>query len=48
MNVKSTPDLEQADLADVYTFRDGKAVAMRAFANRQGALLWAGVEQSSR
>jgi len=30
-------------LADVYTFRDGKAVSMRAFADRQEALRWAGM-----
>jgi ketosteroid isomerase-like protein len=31
-------------LADVYTIRDGKPVQMRAFADRQDALRWAGVE----
>lgn len=30
-------------LADVYTFRNGKAVQMRAFANRQEALHWVGM-----
>jgi uncharacterized protein len=36
-------------LADVYTIRDGKIVEMRAFADRQQALRWAGVdEQQSR
>jgi ketosteroid isomerase-like protein len=31
-------------LADVYTFRDGTPVAMRAFADRGEALRWAGAE----
>lgn len=35
-------------LADVYTFRDGKAVQMRAFADRQAALRWAGIENRNR
>jgi uncharacterized protein len=30
-------------LADVYTFRDGKLIQMRAFADRQEALGWVGV-----
>ena len=30
-------------LADVYTFRDGNAVGMRAFADRQEALRWVGM-----
>ena len=30
-------------LADVYTFRNGKMVEMRAFANRQEALRWVGM-----
>jgi uncharacterized protein len=34
---------QEIDLADVYTFKDGKAVAMRAFAQRRDALKWAGV-----
>ena len=31
-------------LADVYTVRDGKAIQMRAFTDRQQALRWAGVK----
>ena len=34
---------QEVRLADVYTFRDGKAIQMRAFADRQEALRWAGV-----
>ena len=30
-------------LADVYTFRDGKAIQMRSFPDRRQALEWAGV-----
>ena len=33
--------------ADVFTFRDGKAVEMRTFAERQQALEWAGVKASN-
>jgi ketosteroid isomerase-like protein len=33
-------------LADVYTFRNGKAIQMRAFADRRQALEWAGVKAS--
>jgi uncharacterized protein len=32
-------------LADVYTFRNGKAVSMRAFADRQAALSWVGIKE---
>jgi len=31
-------------LADIYSIRDGKAIQMRAFADRQEALRWAGAE----
>jgi hypothetical protein len=33
-------------LADVFTFRNGKATEMRAFADRRQALEWAGVKGS--
>ncbi len=45
---KDSPEWQEVNLADVYTFRGGKAVAMRAFADRQDALKWAGVEESGR
>jgi len=32
-------------LADVYTIRDGKAIEMRAFSDRQEALRWGGLNQ---
>jgi ketosteroid isomerase-like protein len=41
---KGGGEFQEVDLADVYTFRDGKAVQMRAFADRQQALGWAGAE----
>jgi len=31
-------------LADVYTFQNGRATEMRAFANREDALRWAGID----
>jgi uncharacterized protein len=33
----------EVNLADVYTFRDGTPVAMRAFADRNAALQWVGL-----
>jgi uncharacterized protein len=33
-------------LADVFTFRNGKAIQMRAFADRRQALEWVGVKGS--
>jgi ketosteroid isomerase-like protein len=35
---------QEVRLADVYTIRDGRAIQMRAFADRQEALRWAGAE----
>ena len=40
--LKNSNDWQVVDLADVYTIRDSKIVAMRAFADRQEALKWAG------
>lgn len=37
---KDSKEWRERRLADVYTFRDGKAVAMRAFADRREALRW--------
>jgi ketosteroid isomerase-like protein len=39
---------QEVRLADVYTFRDGRPVSMRAFADREEALRWAGAEQAQR
>jgi ketosteroid isomerase-like protein len=35
----------EVDLADVYTFRNGTPIAMRAFADRSAALRWVGISQ---
>ena len=37
-----------SELADVYTFPNGKAIQMRALADRQEALRWVGAKVSSR
>lgn len=38
----------ERDLADVYTFRGGRVMSMRAFADRQDALRWVGIEQGPK
>jgi uncharacterized protein len=45
--VRSSGSKEWHDLrlADVYTIRDGKAVEMRAFSDRQEALRWVGLHE---
>jgi ketosteroid isomerase-like protein len=40
--LKNSEAWQNVKLADVYTVRDGKIVAMRAFADRQEALRWVG------
>jgi uncharacterized protein len=42
VRAKESKDWQEVRLADVYTVRDGKIVAMRAFADRQEALRWVG------
>jgi uncharacterized protein len=42
--LKDSKEWREVRLADVYTFRDGKPVKMRAFVDRKEALRWAGVE----
>lgn len=44
---KNSSEWQEVRLADVYTFRNGKAIQMRAFADRQEALRWAGAKVSS-
>jgi len=39
-------DWREVNLADVYTLSNGKITEMRAFADRQEALKWAGAEKS--
>jgi len=45
---KNSNEWQEVRLADVYTFRNGKAIQMRAFADRQEALGWARAEASTR
>jgi ketosteroid isomerase-like protein len=44
VRAKGSNDWQDVRLADVYTFRDGKAVRMHAFADRQQALRSVGIE----
>ncbi len=44
--LKDSTEWQETRLADVFTFRNGKAVQMRAFADRRQALAWAGVKRS--
>jgi ketosteroid isomerase-like protein len=43
---KDSTEWRDTRLADVFTFRNGKAIQMRAFADRQQALEWSGVKGS--
>ena len=43
---KDSATWTEVSLADVYTFRNGTPVAMRAFADRNAALRWVGVAQT--
>ena len=45
---KNGNEWQEVRLADVYTFRNGKAIQMRAFADRQEALRWADARVPSR
>jgi ketosteroid isomerase-like protein len=44
--LKHETEWREGRIADVYTFRNGKAVQMRHFPDRRQALEWAGVEAS--
>lgn len=44
VRAKESSEWQAVDLADVFTFRNGKAVAMNAFADRKDALQWAGAK----
>jgi len=44
--LKDGTTFTEVDLADVYTFRNGTPVAMRAFADRNSALEWVGLPRS--
>jgi len=43
VRLKNATEWIDARIADVFTFRDGKVVQMRTFADRRLALEWAGV-----
>jgi uncharacterized protein len=47
LRANGSSDWQESRLADVYLFRDGKVIQMRAFANRQDALQWAGAAPPS-
>jgi uncharacterized protein len=44
VRLKHELEWREGRLADVYTFRNGKAIQMRSFADRRQALEWAGVK----
>lgn len=48
VRAKGSSEWQDVRLADVYTFHSGKAIQMRAFADRQQALQWAGIAISNR
>jgi ketosteroid isomerase-like protein len=43
VRAKGSNEWQDVRLADVYTFHDGKAIQMRAFADQREALRWVGV-----
>ena len=44
VRLKTETEWREGDLGDVYTFRDGRVVHVRIFADRQKALEWAGAQ----
>ena len=46
VRLKTEMEWREGDIADVYTFRNGKAIQMRHFPDRLQALEWAGVDAS--
>lgn len=46
VRLKDSAEWRETRLADVFTFRNGKATHMRAFADRREALKWAGLADS--
>jgi ketosteroid isomerase-like protein len=43
VRLQNSAEWHETRLADVFTFQNGKATAMHAFADRNKALEWAGV-----
>jgi uncharacterized protein len=48
VRAKGSSEWQDVRLADVYTISNGKAIQMRAFADRTEALRWVGAEGSAR
>jgi uncharacterized protein len=48
VRAKGSSEWQDVRLADVYTVRNGKAIQMRAFADREEALRWARVKSLNR
>jgi ketosteroid isomerase-like protein len=46
VRLNGSTEWHEVRLADVFTFRNGQAIQMRAFADRQKALAWAGAQDS--
>ena len=46
IRLKHETDWREGRIADVFTFRDGKAIEKRSFADSRQALKWVGVEAS--
>jgi uncharacterized protein len=44
VRAKESTDWNEVELADVYTIKNGKAIQMRAFAERHEALRWSGAK----
>jgi ketosteroid isomerase-like protein len=47
VRLKGSTEWHETRLADVFTFRNGKAIRMRAFSERRQALEWAGASDSA-
>jgi hypothetical protein len=45
---KNSDTWQDVRLADVYTIQGGRAAKMRAFANRDDALRWVGIDDLSK
>lgn len=46
VRLKHETDWREGHIADVFTFRDGKAIEKRSFTDSRQAMKWAGVEAS--
>ena len=48
VRLKQETEWREGAIADVFTFRNGKIIQMRTFADRQQALDWAGIKASDK